>query len=117
MTRDQVRDLAKKTDLDFLTRRMDALVEAESAEEHSADAGRRQRRHYDGWETGRMTSRMERAVHHAGDRPPHPVAAEERIMTDPRKVQTFDDPMDDTAQLIALAMSAAASSPGRRRRS
>ena len=32
VTREQVRDLAKKTDLDLLTSRMDALVKAESAE-------------------------------------------------------------------------------------
>jgi uncharacterized membrane protein len=32
VTRDQVRDLAKKTDLELLTSRMDALVEAESAD-------------------------------------------------------------------------------------
>ena len=35
VTRDQVRDLAKKTDLDLLTRRMDALVKAASVEDTS----------------------------------------------------------------------------------
>ena len=35
VTRDQVRDLAKKTDLDLLTSRMDALVKAESVEDTS----------------------------------------------------------------------------------
>jgi uncharacterized membrane protein len=39
VTRDQVHDLAKKTDLDLLTRRMDQLVEAESAEVTSPTPG------------------------------------------------------------------------------
>jgi uncharacterized membrane protein len=40
VTREQVRDLAKKTDLDLLTSRMDALVKAESVEDTSPTPSR-----------------------------------------------------------------------------
>ena len=112
VTRDQVHDLAKKTDLDLLTRRMDRWSRPSPPRSHIA-RHRQETTPALRWMRNRpVDTRMERAVHQHGQPAAAPTRLEETIMTDPRKVQTLDRCDDIATRLAELLLPADMASLG-----